>query len=118
VDLFGVLFIADLWKIEDAYHIVSKFRPGCTTNARDAAIFFADLSLGKRMSSLFALNIQHLVFRLEQDQIHIECTFYFDKVLTAPHTLTLTPHPEREKDPVYPLVKVPPRSPAGNSDMC
>ncbi|ELR21179.1 uncharacterized protein ACA1_285180 [Acanthamoeba castellanii str. Neff] len=31
------------------------------------------------MSSLFALCIGHLAFRMEGDKIHIECTFYFDK---------------------------------------
>jgi hypothetical protein len=85
--------------IEDAYHIIRKMQLCGSTNARDAAILLGDLSLGKRMSSLFALCIGHLAFRMEGDKIHIECMFYFDKVLTAPHMLT--PHPEREGPHVY-----------------
>lgn len=91
---------------DDVYHIVSKMRPRMATNARDAAILLMDVALGKRASSLFALNVSHLKFFNEDNVMRIECQFVVDKVLTEPHTLSITSHPERSKDPVYALLKV------------
>jgi hypothetical protein len=75
-------------------------------NARDAAIFWADLSWGKRASSLFALKVGNLSFKKSEGMTVISVTFYFDKVMREPHTITLTPHPVKEKDPIYAFLQV------------
>jgi hypothetical protein len=76
-------------------------------NACDTAILLGDLSWGKRASSLYALLVEHLHFaKKENGIIMVEATFHFDKVMDKPHTLTLSPHPVKEKDPVYALIMV------------